>query len=398
MLRRHHLGGIAALSAAAAWAAACGSSSDATFASGGTEGAGGAASGTTGGTGGGFVTGCTPACSAAQTCSVTGKCIDKGTCLDKDDCAAGLTCDANHKCVPGGGCGSQAIPVAPVAPNLLIALDRSCSMTEVVAGKSKWASAVGAIDNLTSKFAGQIYFGLTMFPDTVAPNCDQDKIPIPPAKGNELAIQMLMTAALQAKDPNFPKGPCVTPIDAGLHQASLEPALKDPARSSYVLLITDGQQAGCNVYGGNAGSEKIVGDLFKNQKVATFVVGFGGAVDATEMNKLADLGGVPTGDPKTHFYNAADAVSLETALETIAKLTKSCTYALQKKVDDPSLLYVFYDKKPTAIAQDKSHKSGWDYDAASNSITFYGQDCTDLKNGTIKVLDIVYGCNVPPPG
>ncbi len=66
--------------------------------------------------------------------------------------------------------------------------------------------------------------------------------------------------------------------------------------------------------------------------------------------------------------------------------------------DALSALYVFYDKKPAPIAQDKSHKGGWDYDAAQNEITFYGQDCVDLKAGKIKILDIVYGCNVPPPG
>jgi hypothetical protein len=390
---------LVACGAALATAHACGGSAES-----GVEGvtsssgSGGNTSGTQSGTGtGGFGQSCSPPCEAGKFCSGIGKCIADGTCADDADCGKGLVCnEAKSKCEPGGGCGSMVVPVAPIAPNLLIQLDRSCSMTTMVGGKTKWQAAVAAINKMTTTFAGKIRFGLAMFPDKVNPNCDQGPIPISPAPGTEMAIQTLLTAALKTNDVNYPNGPCVTNIDGGMHQVSLAPELADATRGNYVLLITDGaQSAGCSLYGGANGAVKIAADLFA-KKVATFVIGFDAGVNSTELNKLADAGGVPTGDPMTHYYNAADQAALEMALDTIAKLTKGCSYELNQKVSDPDLLFVFFDKKAPGVPRDKTHMGGWDYDPVTNAITFYGQACTDLKTGKIQVLDIVYGCDQVP--
>jgi hypothetical protein len=124
-------------------------------------------------------------------------------------------------------------------------------------------------------------------------------------------------------DPNFPNGPCVTNIDTAMEQATTEPALDDPERESYVLLLTDGKQAGCNQAGGDAGTLQIITDLRMNRNVPTFVVGFGDQVDPAQLNEFADAGGVPTNDmscdPPCRFYMAEDGASLQTALDDIAK-------------------------------------------------------------------------------
>ena len=62
---------------------------------------------------------------------------------------------------------------------------------------------------------------------------------------------------------------------------------------------------------------------------------------------------------------------------------------------DPNQLYVFLDK--TLLVRDTAHMNGWDYDPITNTITVYGKPCTDLKAGTAKVVDIVYGCPKAPP-
>src|SRR5262245_7982800 len=114
-------------------AAACGSSGE--TGSSGTAGSGNASGsgGSTGGSAGSVGTGCDPACVDPQICSVAGSCIDPGQCLENGDCDAGLKCDtATKTCVPGGDCGGQEAKADPVAPNLLIVLDRSCSMTDNV--------------------------------------------------------------------------------------------------------------------------------------------------------------------------------------------------------------------------------------------------------------------------
>jgi hypothetical protein len=60
------------------------------------------------------------------------------------------------------------------------------------------------------------------------------------------------------------------------------------------------------------------------------------------------------------------------------------------------MLYTFFDKKD--VPRDPMHKAGWDYDAAKNQVTVYGAYCEQLKMGAVKVVDIVFGCDVPPPG
>jgi hypothetical protein len=177
----------------------------------------------------------------------------RGTCLADGDKAPFATRDG--LCVPRW---LQDLQAEPVPPNLVVVLDRSCSMTDDVgAGVTKWDAAVAALNTLTTTYAGDIRFGLSVFPDIVAPSCEQDTIVVPVAPGQETAIQTLLTAALVNTDPYFPNGPCVTNIDTAMQQAAAAPELLDTTRDNYVALITDGKQAGCNVAGGDAGTLTI---------------------------------------------------------------------------------------------------------------------------------------------
>lgn len=363
----------------------------------------GAAGGSGGGTGGeGAVinpSGCTPPCTAPQFCSVEKTCIDQGTCLGDGDCEAGTICDLTTKtCIPGGGCGAQEAVATAIPPNMIVVLDRSCSMTNVVSqGMTKWDIAVAALNKLTTDYNGKIRFGLTLFPDTVGGNCGQGAIPIPIGTGNEAAIQTLLTSALAANDPNFPDGPCVTNIDTGVQQASTDPALNDVDRKSFLLLITDGKQAGCSAAGGDPGTLMMITDLYQMRQVGTFVVGFGSGVDVAQMNQFAVAGGVPNPDPTNDFYDASDQASLDAALTIIASQTLSCDFALDKVPPDASQIFVFFDNNPTGVPKDPTHMDGWDYDPSTNQVTFYGPACAALQAGTITDVDVIFGCNSPSP-
>ena len=80
------------------------------------------------------------------------------------DCNAGLVCDvATKKCKPDEMCGAMTTSVAAIPPNLLVVLDRSCSMTDKVVGTTtKWMLAVAAINKMTTDFNGKIRFGLRL--------------------------------------------------------------------------------------------------------------------------------------------------------------------------------------------------------------------------------------------
>ncbi len=344
-----------------------------------------------GGSGGGIgPLGCNPACVAPQICGKSNVCLDPGKCATDADCDAGTVCDpATLACVPGGACGAQEAKVDPVPPNMLLVVDRSCSMTDAVGMSNKWKIAVAAINKMTTDFVGQIRFGLTLFPDKVTPNCQQDKIPIPVGPGNEMAIQTMMTKALQTGNALYPSGPCVTNIQTGMQQATTEPAFLDTTRKSYAVLITDGKET-C---GSDATTEQVINTMFTMAGVPTFVIGFGAGVDPAQMDKFAVAGGVPSAGANK-YYDASDQASLDAALSTIAKATLSCTYSLDSVPPNPNDIFVFFDnvnKVPRDVM------NGWEYDAGKNQIIFYGPACDSLKNGIVKDLDIVFGCDMPTP-
>ena len=340
---------------------------------------------------------CDPACTAPKICSVIGTCIDPGTCAHNRDCKSAELCDKDQKkCVPIRDCGAKEIKAGAVPPNLLINLDRSCSMDKPTGTglPTKWEIAVQAISRLLADNKDTIRFGLTLFPDREGDRCTQDAIPVPVGPAKEAEINTLLTAALTKPDPNFPDGPCVTNIDTAMAQAAGEPAFKDASRKSFVLLITDGKQSG--TCGGNTAdpiTTQTIENLHKNNGVDTFVVGFGGGVDANQLNIFADAGGQPNSDPQARFYKAEDQVTLDAALAAIASKALGCVYQLEDAPDDLSQIYVFFDDKE--VLQDTTRTDGWHWNKTRNRVTFHGPACEKLKSGEVKDLDIVYGCNIP---
>ncbi|NUO55011.1 MAG: VWA domain-containing protein [Polyangiaceae bacterium] len=355
-------------------------------------GAGTSTSATTGSSTSTGIAACDPACAPPQFCSTALTCLDPGQCAGDTDCTEpGTVCDVmTGLCVPGGGCEDFEATIEAVPPNMLLVLDRSCSMTDNASmGVTKWEAAVAAIVNMTTVYTDQIRFGLTLFPDTVNPSCEQDAIPIPTAPGTEPAIQMLLNDALVGSDPNFPDGPCVTNIDTAMQQASLAPELTDPDRDNFVVLLTDGMQAGCNVAGGDNGTTQIITDMLA-AGIPTFVIGFGNGIDPDQMETFANAGGVPNSGPA--YYDAGDQASLELALETIATAAISCTFTFDQVPQDPSKIYVFFDGQ--SVPTDSTMMNGWLYDPATNSVTFYGVACDDLKSGAVTDVEVIFGCVV----
>jgi hypothetical protein len=228
-----------------------------------------------------------------------------------------------------------------------------------------------------------------MFPDTEGNNCTQDNsslINVGPS--SHTSIQNRMANAQNENNKFFPDGPCVTNIDTAMDEASKVAALSDPARKSFVLLISDGAQAGCNAAGGNMGAQNIIAAMAA-KGIGTFVVGFAGNVSEANLNKFAQLGGYPNPAANLDYYKAENEASLNTALDTIAQQTLGCTFALDQKPE--SDLFVFFDQTQQ-IPQDKTKADGWDYDAAQNQVTFYGPACAALQQGSVSKVDIVFGC------
>lgn len=334
-------------------------------------------------------------CPPGQFCSALEVCILDGTCMADLDCDGGMVCDDAGECAPGSMCGAEEFVSEPIAPNMVMVLDRSCSMTDKINGVSKWDSAVATITQLTTTYAGLLRWGLIMFPDTLAPNCGQTEYPVPLGPGTEPAIQSLLTAALDTTNKWYPDGPCVTNIDTGIQQLMTEPQLLDPDRENFVMLISDGKQAGCNAAGGDNGTTMML-DQIHGLGVVTYVVGFGSGADPAQLNIFADAGGAPLPGP-TKYYQADNAAELAQAFAAIASTSISCDYQLGAAPPDWTDVFVFFDDVQS-VPYDPNAAEGWDYDPATNTVTFHGAYCQQLKDLTVMDIDIVFGCDMPVPG
>ncbi|HUJ57998.1 MAG TPA: vWA domain-containing protein [Kofleriaceae bacterium] len=314
-------------------------------------------------------------------------------CTTDSDCGSGMTC-SDGQCI--GGCGGTVVDLTYVPPDLLFVLDRSCSMTQLLSGTqtSKWQAAVAAISDVLATYATEIRWGATLFPDTTGDKCTQDAIPMPVGDNNAGPLSTLLNAALDPSNPLYPSGPCVTNIDTGLEQAATDPGLQDPARKSYLMLVTDGGQSGCSAGGGDTGSENAVSSLHA-MGVDTFVVGFGSQVKSQFLDTLAADGGQAlTGGPHG-YYQADTAADLDQAFQTIGSLVVSCDYHVDPPPPDLDQTYVFFDKI-TLVPRDQGHADGWDYDPTTQTLTLYGPACDQLKSHQVQSLDLVFGCPTPP--
>jgi hypothetical protein len=335
----------------------------------------------------------TLACVHHADCGKQAYCTTAGTCAKSElmgPCDTTDNCAGQEKCIGGHcACGGITVTAAVVAPNMLIALDRSQSMvTNNVPGTndSRWDVAKRAIKSLVTTYDKQMRFGLAVWPGKQV-HCEGSSQSTD-CKGMDVGVApMAMTSGnIGAFLDDVTTCNLSTPIGGTLEGLLSYAGLEDTARDNYVILVTDGDER-CN--GDGPGAATMLRML--SPSVKTFAVGFGGDVDKTVLNAIATNGGTPrAGDPK--YYQADDEATLKAAFATITGSALSCTYSLASRPDDPSKIFVYFGA--TAVAQ--SRTNGWDYDAGQNRITFYGAACQQLQGGTAGALTVAFGCPVVP--
>ena len=350
---------------------------------------------------------CTTAadCAAGEKCSKVGGCVAGDGCGVKEDCAPNHLCDSLGRCVsdcrtagcnpgstcnsagqclpanPDGGattCGGELFQAAKVNSNMYIAFDRSGSMNDPITGggASKWVIATTAIKQVTAQYQSQIQFGLGLFP--AGGGNSQRCVPSPTAVtvGDQRAAQIAM-----ALDAAAPGGS--TPIGGVLTSAGLVPELVDATRANYVMLVTDGSET-CNGKGVQSATDNL-----RRKGIKTFVIGFGGQVDAMNLTDIATAGG--TARPgATKYYQADDAPGLLAAFNLIAQGALGCEYRLAAAPPDPSKVFVYVNG--VLQNRDVAHANGWDYTPATTRITFYGGLCNLVATDATAKVSIVYGC------
>jgi hypothetical protein len=285
-------------------------------------------------------------------------------------------------------CGKQTFPIALTKsqPNILLVVDESGSMADPIAGsnQSKWDALKAAVNQLVTTVAPDVHWGLSIFPAIgAADSCAPGIIDVPVGAGNNQAVMSKLSPILASSLNGS------TPTVETMGAVQMNGNLTDTSRDNYVLLITDGEPT-CAP---ESGVTPIITALYgRSPSVRTFVIGVGDVNSSNPalLNAWADAGHTArTG--ATHYYDATDVNSLAMSFANIVGNVASCTYALMSKPDDPSLVAAYLDGKP--VPQDPTN--GITYDPATNSLTFHGTACDQIKAGGTTKVDVIYGCPSP---
>ncbi len=290
-----------------------------------------------------------------------------GTCDDEfcpqPDAAPEVSCDE-----------VRAIEIEePEPPDLLLVVDRSGSMGDNAGGAQKWATMRDALGVALDENAGDIHFGLMLYPDNN--DCRSGEVSTPVAAGSNAAINTTLGQT-------NPGGR--TPTHSSLENALTyyEGTAVNP-NGRYVLLATDGKP-NCTSSSVDKSVDAIT--ALHDADIPTFVLGFGSGVSANTLQAMADAGG------QSQYYSANSPTELEAALEAIASnvALPECEFSLGEVPADPTRLRLYFDD--VEVARSSLHTDGWDWDETTNTLTIYGTACDELQSGTVDVTRVDYGC------
>jgi hypothetical protein len=290
----------------------------------------------------------------------------------------------------GGGknCGAKAFNLERAPAQILIVLDRSGSMNEVVMGTmgSKWVNVTTALNETLTATNGTVLWGLKTFPlPTGCIVADGVEVPIAAMNATPIATAM---------QPIVPNGS--TPTALAVTKAVEYLKGLGTNTPKYIVLATDGLP---NCRAGGQAMDPDGAIMAVTAAAAegfhTFVVGIATAMTAadTTLSQMAMAGLEPrAADPK--YYPVANRADLVGALGLITGQVTNCVFPLDQLPPAPTDVTVRIDGM--TVPRDPAHMTGWDLGANNASVQVYGSFCDALKNsaGGAKV-EIVYGCYIP---
>jgi hypothetical protein len=358
-------------------------------------------------------------------------------CASNDDCRVGQICLDGH-CRAGtdagplhdGGprpdtnidaatapdtgndasCGGAGIGVTGTPPAVLIVFDRSCSMrrrvddaTMFASGPedplSRWFVAREAVRTMIARFPSRVNWGLLTFPGVLQGCGEVPPVAVQPAPGvGDMVMANLMSSEVQpytycTPPSGSPPGmqPQQTPTSDALAAARAVPALSDPSRQRFVILITDGG-ASCGETESSLGTQT---SSIRDEVAPVAVIGFSSEAETPTAGPLLEAiaanGGLPRPGAPPSYYHADTGAELEALLDALVSAALPCTFALSEAPPDPTMLRVATEDGP--LAEDPV--DGWTYDAASMSLVLHGAACDHIRDGTTTRIDAAYGCPVP---
>jgi hypothetical protein len=199
---------------------------------------------------------------------------------------------------------------------------------------------------------------------------------------------------MQAIGNNAPERNGATPTRGAVESATAYLKTVTSPNPKFILLATDGQP---NCLNGSASQDATDEPGAVNAVRAAaaagfpvFVMGIAMNGQATSvLNDMAIAGGRPRAGDVKH-YPATSREELVAAMSAIAGQVVSCSLRLNAALPSPADTAV--DADGMRVPRDPTHQNGWDYGDGNTSVQVYGSWCDRLKDGTIKNVDITFGC------
>ncbi len=254
---------------------------------------------------------------------------------------------------------SRTIHLFGAAPDMLIVLDRSLSMSL----NRRWEPSKQAVKAITRDFGGMLRFGMSVFPGSGG-ECAQGRLDVPLGIDNGDAISALV-------DQTEASG--LTPTGAALNQALRILSAEPNARPAYVLLVTDGEP-NCHALPlfpdtAQQDAARAAVRALRENNIPTYVIGY--QIDAAYqglMNDLAVLGGT------SRYRPVASGDEIVATFREITKDVVKCSFALGE-APDARRIRVELDGQAIALGA----SDGWQLEG--QSITLQGAACAKLRDG-----------------
>jgi len=329
------------------------------------------------------------------------------------------------------GCATDTVLGEPVPINMVVMLDQSGSMNDVIGGgATRWEAVTGALSSFMAQAPADLGLGIQYFPLFQTPPIPcVDNTPCGPGVCNlgfclpepayectsapygilEVGIGNVSTNAalidanllLHAPFGATPTGPALS----GAIDAAKASAAADPTRRSVVVLATDGLPTQCSPTDiGQIGDLAMTGNT-TSPSVPTFVIGVGS--NLSNLNAIAAAGGtgqaflVEDANATQQFIDALNAIGQ----------TLTCEFSIPDPEDgevDYGLVNVQYTtsagdsvifKQVTDAGACDAATGGWYYDDpnAPTLIILCPASCTTVKDDPNGQVDIVLGCKTQVP-
>jgi von Willebrand factor type A domain len=331
-----------------------------------------------------------------------------------------------------GNCGTTTVQAQYNSANILLLIDKSGSMTDKPDGFSvnKWDALKKALGTALGNVAGEINFGLVLFPfssDHEIPlQCDTGCCAV--AAGTAAVNVPIESGAtgvskiLDAVNATSPGGG--TPTAAALASALQYFTQGDGANlqgPKFVLLATDGGP-NCNIDNtcdtahcttnldgqcpsGNCCDQNgqsclddtsVVTQIqaLQTAGVSTFVVGIPGTENYSQyLDTFATAGGVPSPDAPPSYYAVSAKGGVQGLVDVFTSITthlvRNCDVALQDTPQKLDLVNVAVDCQVVPYADG----AGWSLTGADQkTLEIAGDACHTIQTDGARRVDVVYGC------